>query len=122
MGTKPHSSHTSFVKLRAVKVAHTLVWAFFAGCILGIPIAAAVRSIETAACLIAIVGAEVIILLFNSWRCPLTAVAAQYTVDREPNFDIYLPVWLAKHNKIIFGSMYVAGIFITCLQWARAAI
>jgi hypothetical protein len=23
--------------------------------------------------------------------------------DRADNFDIYLPVWLARHNKVIFG-------------------
>ena len=35
------------------------------------------------------------------WRCPLTDVAARYTTDRAENFDIHLPLWLAKYNKII---------------------
>ncbi len=48
-----------------------------------------------AAALSALVLVEVAVLLANRMRCPLTGVAARYTKDRSPNFDIYLPVWLA---------------------------
>jgi len=48
---------------------------------------------------------EVIILAVNRWRCPLIAVAARYTDDRRENFDIYLPLWLAMHNKTVFGAL-----------------
>ncbi len=67
--------------------------------------------------LIAIVGFEVLVLLINRFRCPLTGIAARYTQDRRDNFDIYLPLWLARYNKQIFGSLYVAGIFYTLVQW-----
>jgi hypothetical protein len=53
------------------------------------------------------------VLLFNRMRCPLTGVAARYTDDRRDNFDIYLPEWLARHNKTIFGTLYVAGVLLT---------
>jgi hypothetical protein len=36
-------------------------------------------------------------------RLALTNVAARYTNDRRDNFDIVLPLWLARYNKIIFG-------------------
>jgi hypothetical protein len=42
-------------------------------------------------------------------RCPLTDVAARYTDRRTDNFDIYLPVWLARNNKRVFGGLWVAG-------------
>ena len=42
-------------------------------------------------------------LAVNHMRCPLTDLAARYTVNREDNYDIYLPPWLARHNKQIFG-------------------
>ena len=29
--------------------------------------------------------------------------------DRSANFDIYLPLWLARHNKTIFGSVFAAA-------------
>jgi hypothetical protein len=47
----------------------------------------------------------VLVLIANDESCPLTGVAARYTVDRRDNFDIYLPEWLARHNKLIFGSI-----------------
>lgn len=96
--------------LTAIKVIHTLVWAFFAGCILAIPLASWHGEHRAAAWLAAIVAFEVAVLALNRWSCPLTAVAARYTSDRRENFDIYLPLWLARNNKLVFGGLYVAGI------------
>lgn len=47
----------------------------------------------------------------------LTDVAARYTPDRRPNFDIDLPSWLARFNKEIFGSLYIIGILWTLAAW-----
>ena len=106
--------------LRTVKIVHTVAWAFFAGCILLIPFAAWQREFAVAVALIAVVMVEVAILLANGFRCPLTSVAARYTDDRRDNFDIYLPLWIATYNKQIFGTLFVAGIFYTLVQWMRA--
>lgn len=108
---------TPAASLRAVKVIHTVVWAFFAGCILAIPVYAANGNLHLAGALIAIVAIEVAIILINRWRCPLTNVAARYTDDRRDNFDIYLPLWLARHNKTIFGALYAAGAMYTLARW-----
>ena len=110
-------SRTEAASLRTVKIVHTLVWALFAGCIVALPIAAWREDIRIAMMLMAIVGIEVLVLLLNRFRCPLTGIAARYTQDRRDNFDIYLPLWLARYNKQIFGSLYVAGIFYTLVQW-----
>jgi hypothetical protein len=107
-------------KLRAVKVAHTAIWAFFATCILAIPVASSLGHFRAAAWLAAIVCCELVVLLLNSWSCPLTAVAARYTADRNANFDIYLPEWLARNNKSIFGGLYVAGVVLAAVQWSHA--
>ena len=106
-----------FRSLRAIKIAHTAVWAFFASCIVAIPIAAAARRFEIAAALIAIVLIECLVVLFNRWRCPLTDIAEHFTEDRRDNFDIYLPEWLARHNKTIFGTLYLAGVVATVAWW-----
>jgi len=105
--------------LRLIKTIHTLAWALFAGCIIALPFAAALLRFTLAAILIAIVLVEVLVLLLNRFRCPLTAVAARYTDDRRDNFDIYLPLWLARYNKQIFGTLFVAGILFTFLMWRR---
>ena len=104
-------------RLRTVKIIHTVVWAFFAGCILAIPYYAWMGDIRMSAILCGVVFLEVLILLVNSWHCPLTPIAARYTDNRRDNFDIYLPVWLARHNKTIFGSLYLAGIMYTFFRW-----
>jgi hypothetical protein len=106
-------------RLRLIKLLHTIAWAFFAGCILALPFAAWYGHFVAAGILIALILVEVAILLANRFRCPLTAVAARYTDDRQDNFDIYLPLWLARYNKQIFGTLYVGGILFTLGMWAR---
>ena len=113
-------SETTAVTLKTIKVAHTIVWAFFVSCILAIPVASWRGEHRTAAWFAAVVAFEVAILVANKWRCPLTSVAARYTDDRHDNFDIYLPEWLAKHNKSIFGALYAAAIVFALVQWVRA--
>lgn len=66
-----------------------------------------------------LLGAEIIVIVLNSWRCPLTAITAKYTDERQPNFDIYLPLWLAKNNIKIFGTLIAIEIIIVAA--ARAA-
>lgn len=107
-------------RLRAVKLLHSLVWAFFAGCTLAIPCCALAGAQRLAVWLVAIVGVETIVLVANRRRCPLTAIAARYTADRRANFDIFLPVWLARHNQALFGSLYLAGIVVVLVCWLRA--
>ena len=103
-----------------MKVVHTAIWAVFATCVLAIPVASSLGHFGAAAWLAAIVCGEVVVLLLNSWSCPLTAVAAKYTADRNANFDIYLPEWLARNNKSVFGALYVVGAIIAAVQWAHA--
>ncbi len=106
--------------LVAIKLLHTLIWAFFAGCILAIPVLAWRGRFRWATVMIGVVAVECLILAFNGMRCPLTDLAAPYTANRADNFDIYLPVWLARWNKHIFGALYVAGILATWLLRQRS--
>lgn len=97
-------------KLRAIKLLHTVVWAVFAGSIVAIPAFTYRGSNRVAWGLIAFVLLEVLVLVVNGMRCPLTDVAARYTDDRRDDFDIYLPLFVARYNKQIFGGLYVVGI------------
>lgn len=107
--------------LHIVKLAHTLIWAVLATCVLAIPVTAHLGRPGTAAILIGIVLAEVLVLLLNRWRCPLTDVAARYTNARGDNFDIYLPAWLARHNKTLFGTLFVLGSLYAAWSWWHLA-
>ena len=95
--------------LTLIKLAHTAIWAVMAAAIVAIPVAAMLGRFRLAAWLTALVVAECIVLALNHGRCPLTDIAAGFTVDRDANFDIYLPRWIAQHNKAIFGSLFVVG-------------
>lgn len=108
-------------RLIAIKVVHTVVWAFFAGCVVLIPVAAWMNRFALAGVLIALVLLETTVLVVNSWRCPLTDVAARYTEARQDNFDIYLPLRLARYNKQIFGTLFVLGAFFTAWRWIGSA-
>lgn len=112
---------TDPTRLILVKLLHTAVWAVFASAVLAIPVAAWVGAWTWAFGLIVLVLAEVLLLVGNGRVCPLTGVAARYTDERQPNFDIYLPRWLAQHNQRIFGTLYGLGLVWTAVLWLSRA-
>jgi hypothetical protein len=106
--------------LTAVKVLHTTIWAMLAAAVLALPLLGALGRFRWAARLTGLILLECAVLAANGGRCPLTNVAARFTTDRAPNFDIYLPVWLAQHNKVIFGMLFVIGELVVLVCWLRA--
>ncbi len=111
---------SSLVSLRVIKVTHTVVWAFFVGAILAVPISARLSRFDWALGLAGLVFVEVLVLAFNRMQCPLTRIAARFTADRRANFDIYLPEWIAKWNKEIFGPLYLLGLLYAAARWYGA--
>lgn len=103
--------------LTAIKLLHTAIWAFFAGCILVLPVSALANRFDWALAATVLVLAECGVLALNRGRCPLTDLAARYTNDRAENFDIYLPHWLAQHNKKVFGTLFIAGELFVLWRW-----
>jgi hypothetical protein len=107
--------------LTAIKLLHTAIWAFLAASILALPLVGVLRRFRLSVILSVIVLLECGVLALNGGRCPLTDLAARYTLDRGSNFDIYLPGWLATYNKIIFGSLFVFGELVVVWCWRAAA-
>ncbi len=103
--------------LQVIKVVHTMMWAFFVLAILARPLAAVLGRFDWALALMALVLVESAVLAINRGRCPLTDLAARHTEDRSDNFDIYLPRWIARNNKVIFGSLFIAGVLIVLWLW-----
>ena len=103
--------------LHLIKLAHTVAWAVIASAILAIPIVTAIGELRWGFWLSSLVYIEVAVLIANNMQCPLTGLAGRYTGDRADNFDIYLPVWLARHNKTIFGSLFIAAEAFLLWQW-----
>ena len=103
--------------LVGIKLLHTAIWFFFAGCIIAIPFVAARNQFRWVAALTGLVLVECLVIAVNRGRCPLTDMAGRYTEERRDNFDIYLPLWLARHNKTIFGTLFVLGELFALWCW-----
>ena len=106
--------------LRVVKIAHTVIWAILASTVLAIPVFGYIGWFQVAAVLSGIVLLEGLVLLLNNWRCPLSDIAERYTDEDADNFDIYLPAWLAKHNKAIFSVLFAFGSAYSIYRWLLA--
>lgn len=104
-------------RLTAIKLLHTVVWAFMAGCIFALPLLAFTRQFRWALILTVVILFECAVLAVNRGRCPMTDYAARFTDNRADNFDIYLPNWLAQHNKAIFGTMFVVNEVVVVWRW-----
>ncbi len=104
-------------KLFIAKTVHTFIWAIMAvACfyILYAGILGNGGNLLWVCVLLLLI--ESLVLAINRWTCPLTPLAARYTQDRRANFDIYLPLWLARYNKQIFGTIFVVGLVMLLLR------
>lgn len=107
-------------KLFLVKLIHTIIWAIFVGVIGYVVYAGIYNQIGTAVWIaIGFVILEGFVLLINQGKCPLTNIGARYTTDRNDAFDIFLPNWLAKHNKLIFTSIFAVGVILVIYRAAN---
>ena len=100
-----------------IKLLHTVIWAVLAAGILALPALALTGHLRWALALSAIVLIECAVIGLNKGKCPLTTVAGRYTDDRADNFDIYLPLWLARYNKVIFGLLFLGGEITLVWRW-----
>lgn len=107
--------------LIGIKLLHTLVWAFFVGQI-GYLLYCGIANVINLYTWLAIgfVVGEAITLFFFGWQCPLTLIARKYSDSTQDNFDIYLPNWLARHNKTIFTTLFLLGLLLVCYRMMTA--
>jgi polyferredoxin len=99
-------------KLVWIKLLHIGVWIFFNIVLLYLFYAAITD--RTGLWFWLGVGAfflEFVVLLIYNWNCPITFWARNYSDSQMDNFDIYLPNWLARHNKTIY-SILIGILFI----------
>jgi hypothetical protein len=108
--------------LTVIKLLHTVIWIVLAGSIVVLPFAGVLRRFRSAAILTGLVLLECGVLVVNGGKCPLSDLAARFTVDRNSNFDIYLPSWLAQHNKVVFGCLFVIGELVVIGFWLKETL
>ena len=100
-------------KLFTIKLIHTIIWVFFVAVIFYVLYCGITNNVTIYTWMgIALVIGEGLTLLIFKMFCPLTLIARKYSNSKKDNFDIFLPNWLAKHNKLIFTLIYVVGVII----------
>ena len=101
-------------KLFYIRLVHTIIWVFYVF-VIGYILYASISNKINYYLFIAIglVVMEGMILMIFKWKCPLTVLGYKYSENHEVGFDIFLPKWLAKYNKTIFGTLFFIGILIT---------
>lgn len=104
-------------KLIVIKIVHTLIWLFFVAAIFYILYSGISNKITiTTWIAIGLIIAEGVVLVMFRMFCPLTLIARKYSDSEKDNFDIFLPNWLARHNKIIFTIIYLVGVIIVIIR------
>jgi hypothetical protein len=96
-------------KLFYLKLIHTIIWVFYVLVFFYILYAGIYNKIDLYLWIaISLEIMEIVILIIFKGKCPLTIWGYKYIDIPEIGFDIFLPRWLAKYNKRIYGS----GLFI----------
>ncbi len=104
-------------KLLAIKLLHSLIWLFFVAVIFYILFSGISNNINSYTWIaIGLVIAEGIVLIIFKKSCPLTIIARKYSNSKKDNFDIFLPNWLARHNKIIFTTIYAIAVIVVLIR------
>ncbi|MEO6166173.1 MAG: hypothetical protein ABIO46_14320 [Chitinophagales bacterium] len=99
---------TETIKLTLVRIIHTAVWVFMVAVLIYIYYAVISNKVDYWLWIcFGIIFAECIVLVIFRMSCPLTLIARKFSASTKENFDIYLPNWLARHNKLIFTILMV---------------
>jgi hypothetical protein len=100
-------------KLTLIKIIHTIIWIFFNVVIFYMLYAVLTNKLDKWLWIgYGLFMLEGIVLLLFRFFCPLTVMARKYSDSTKANFDIFIPNWLAKYNKLIYTSILVAIIII----------
>ena len=98
-------------RLLIIKIVHTIVWLFFNVVIFYLLYAVIINKIDHWVWIcVSLVIIEGIVLFMFKMFCPLTIIARNYSNSTKDNFDIFLPNWLAKYNKIIYTSIFLIAV------------
>ena len=104
-------NNTNNLKLIYIKLVHTAIWLVFVAAIFYVLYAGVFDNVNILAWLcIGLVFIEGIVLMICKGKCPFTLLGYKYTKNPQIGFDIFLPVWLAKHNKKIFSTLFLIGL------------
>ncbi|HTE00122.1 MAG TPA: hypothetical protein VK668_12595 [Mucilaginibacter sp.] len=103
--------------LSLIKLLHTAIWIFFNVVIFYLWYAVIADKIDFRVWIcVGLILFEGVVLVIFKMQCPLTLLARKYSKSTMNNFDIFLPLWLAKYNKLIYTVIFIIGIAILAFR------
>ncbi len=100
-----------------VKIIHSLIWVVMVAAIFYTLFSGVTGRINWLTFFsVGLIFLETFVLVVNKWACPLTIIAKRTKSDWKDGDDIFLPKWLAKHNKEIFGTIFLIGFSLVIMR------
>jgi len=82
----------------SIKFIHTILFFFLAACLFYVLYCGITKTYDwTLFLAIGFILIEILVLLFNHWRCPLTSLAEKHGADKGTITDMFLPSWVARN-------------------------
>ena len=107
-------------KLLALKIVHTTIWVFYAFILVYMYYLILFKNIDFIFWIaVFLVLLEAVILLIYGWKCPLTVYMERYVEKSDVGFDIFLPKWIAKYNKIGYSTLFVLCLILAIYRITR---
>ena len=104
-------------RITGIRILHTAIWIFFNLVIFYLFYAVITNRIDIWVWIgIGLILAEGLVLAAFKTICPVTLIARKYSTSTKANFDIFLPEWLARNNKLIYTSFFIIIILILIYQ------
>ena len=105
-------------KLFLIKLIHTTSFIFFSSCIVYIYYAGITRSYDWILFLaIAAILIEVLVLIINSWQCPLTNLARKHGDEQGRVTDMFFPAWFVPHVFQSGAVLLIIGVAILFVNY-----
>ena len=106
--------------LNLIKTLHTLIWLVMTLSVFYIGFSVIQMNFDTLFYVaFFLISSEIVLIVVNSWKCPLTGIARRHTDDDAPNFDIFLPRIIAQYNKEIFTVILLIILVIYVINASR---
>ena len=99
-----------------IKLIHSLLFFLIAICTIYVFVAALLDHINALTWVaFGVAVTELLILIFNDWRCPLTDMAERRGAEVGSVADLFLPAWLSDHLFTVFSIVFSLTCFM--LAW-----
>lgn len=99
--------------MRLIKIIHSAIWVVMVSAIFYIVYAGITDTINIYLWIsLGLLVLEGLALAIFKGSCPLTIVAKKSKTDYQDGDDIFLPKWLAIHNKAVFSTILAVGLIL----------